>query len=296
MPGEFDFIQWVCAQQKPDGVALLTAGDDLAVLRWPSNDLILVGVDQVLDGVHFDSGAHSPRAIGRKAMNRNLSDCAAMGCLPAIAVMTVAAHKGTGLVFLQELYSGMREAAEVHGCQIVGGDTGSWEGRLVVTVTILGRDGGISPVTRRGAKVGDGIYVTGPLGGSILGRHMTFQPRIADGRRIAEAGATSMIDLSDGLSRDLPHICESSGVGAMLDTAAIPIHADAVTLASRDQISALEHAMNDGEDYELLYTCRPGVTDLPGVLIGTIIEKPGVFMSQAGRSDLLIPKGWEHSL
>ena len=296
MPGEFDFIQWVCAQQKPDGVALLTAGDDLAVLRWPSNDLILVGVDQVLDGVHFDSGAHSPRAIGRKAMNRNLSDCAAMGCLPAIAVMTVAAHKGTGLVFLQELYSGMREAAEVHGCQIVGGDTGSWEGRLVVTVTILGRDGGISPVTRRGAKVGDGIYVTGPLGGSILGRHMTFQPRIAEGRRIAEAGATSMIDLSDGLSRDLPHICESSGVGAMLDTAAIPIHADAVTLASRDQISALEHAMNDGEDYELLYTCRPGVTDLPGVLIGTIIEKPGVFMSQAGRSDLLIPKGWEHSL
>lgn len=296
MPGEFDFIQWVCAQQKPDGVALLTAGDDLAVLRWPSNDLILVGVDQVLDGVHFDSGAHSPRAIGRKAMNRNLSDCAAMGCLPAIAVMTVAAHKGTGLVFLQELYSGMREAAEVHGCQIVGGDTGSWEGRLVVTVTILGRDGGISPVTRRGAKFGDGIYVTGPLGGSILGRHMTFQPRIAEGRRIAEAGATSMIDLSDGLSRDLPHICESSGVGAMLDTAAIPIHADAVTLASRDQISALEHAMNDGEDYELLYTCRPGVTDLPGVLIGTIIEKPGVFMSQAGRSDLLIPKGWEHSL
>ncbi len=296
MPGEFDFIQWVCAQQKPDGVALLTAGDDLAVLRWPSSDLILVGVDQALDGVHFDSGAHSPRAIGRKAMNRNLSDCAAMGCLPAIAVMTVAAHKGTGLVFLQELYSGMREAAEVHGCQIVGGDTGSWEGRLVVTVTILGRDGGISPVTRRGAKVGDGIYVTGPLGGSILGRHMTFQPRIADGRRIAEAGATSMIDLSDGLSRDLPHICESSGVGAMLDTAAIPIHADAVTLASRDQISALEHAMNDGEDYELLYTCRSGVTDLPGVLIGTIIEKPGVFLTHTRRIDRLIPKGWEHSL
>ena len=296
MPGEFDFIQWVCAQQKPGDVALLPAGDDLAVLQWPGNNLMLVGVDQMLDGVHFDSGVHSPRAIGRKAMNRNLSDCAAMGCLPAIAVMTVAAHKGTGLVFLQELYSGVREAAEAHGCQIVGGDTGSWEGRLVVTVTILGVDGGVSPVTRRGAKVGDGIYVTGPLGGSILGRHMTFQPRIEEGRRIAMAGATSMIDLSDGLSRDLRHLCEQSGVGAMLDSAAIPIHADAVTLASRDQISALEHAINDGEDYELLYTRGPGVADLPGVLIGTITEKPGVFLVQDGRVGLLISKGWEHSL
>lgn len=296
MPGEFDFIQWVRAQQKPSTLALLPAGDDLAILRWPANDLLLVGVDQMLDGVHFDSNLHTPRAIGRKAMNRNLSDCAAMGCLPAAAVTTVASHRGSGLLFLQELYTGMREAADLQGCQIVGGDTGSWEGKWVVTVTILGRCEGVTPITRRGAQPGDGIFVTGPLGGSILGRHMTFEPCVAEGRRIAMAGATSMIDLSDGLSRDLPHLCEQSGVGAILDVSTIPIHADAIRLAARDSVSPLDHALHDGEDYELLYTCRRGVSKLPGVLIGTITENTGVFLSQAARVERLVPKGWEHSL
>lgn len=296
MAGEFDFIQWVRSQQKPSELVALPAGDDLAVLRWPTNNLLLVGVDQILDGVHFDSKIHSPRDIGRKAMNRNLSDCAAMGCLPTAAVTTVAAQKGTGLAFLKELYAGMREAADVYGCQIVGGDTGSWDGKLVVTVTILGRNDGVSPMTRRGAKVGDGLFVTGPLGGSILGRHMTFTPRVAEGRLIAAGMATAMIDLSDGLSHDLGHICEQSGVGAVLDAALIPIHSDAIQLSSRDEVDPLEHALHDGEDYELLYTCGPDVKDLPGILIGMITEKPGVFLSRSGQVERLKPRGWEHSL
>src|SRR5439155_6764395 len=118
---------------------IVPPGDDLAVLRWDADDLLIVGVDQVLDGVHFDSSVHSPRDIGRKVMNRNLSDCAAMACLPAAAVATAALTHGTSLDHAQELYRGMAEAGAVFQCPVVGGDTASWEGKLVLTVTILGR-------------------------------------------------------------------------------------------------------------------------------------------------------------
>src|SRR5882724_8333879 len=113
MAAESDFIEWLTSQQKLSPLVQRAAGDDLAILKWNSSDLLLVGIDQVLDGVHFDSTAHSPRAIGRKAMNRNLSDCAAMACLPAAAVTTFALPKGVGEDYAKELYEGMREAADV---------------------------------------------------------------------------------------------------------------------------------------------------------------------------------------
>src|SRR5438128_9118846 len=113
MPGEFDFIDWIRAQQPPaSNFVTVPPGDDLAALNWRGDDLLLVGADQVLDGVHFDAAVHSPRAIGRKAMNRNLSDCAAMACLPAAAVVTAALPRGTGLDYAKEIYLGMREAAD----------------------------------------------------------------------------------------------------------------------------------------------------------------------------------------
>src|SRR3954462_7866314 len=133
MPGEFDFINWLRSQQTPSPLVSVAAGDDLAVLKWPADDLLLVGVDQVLDGVHFDSGIHAPRQIGRKAMNRNLSDCAAMACLPAAAVATVALPRGVGVEYAKELYLGLREAGEPFDCPIVGGDTASWEGKLALS-------------------------------------------------------------------------------------------------------------------------------------------------------------------
>src|ERR1700710_2597332 len=113
MPGEFDLISWIVAQQSVSELVQLPAGDDLAVLKWPADDLLLVGVDQVLDGVHFDSAVHSGREIGRKAMNRTPSDCAAMGCLPAAAVVTIAAPKNAGLPFLQALYAGIQDAGDL---------------------------------------------------------------------------------------------------------------------------------------------------------------------------------------
>src|SRR5258707_7320582 len=124
MAGEFDFIAWLRLQQTASELVRVPAGDDLAVLKWPgAEDLLLVGVDQVLDGVHFDSTVHTPRQIGAKVMNRNLSDCAAMACLPAAAVVSAALHRGASMDYAKELYLGMKEAGEAFGCAIVGGDT-----------------------------------------------------------------------------------------------------------------------------------------------------------------------------
>src|SRR5207248_5294268 len=140
-----------------------------------------------------------------------------------------------------------RDAADPFDCAIIGGDTASWPGKLALTVTILGRSAGVTPVTRKGARPGDAIYVTGPLGGSVLGRHMTFTPRVKLARDLAGGGTiTAMIDVSDGLSRDLRHLCEQSGVGAVISDSRVPIHPDAVALSRRDGLDPLDHALHDG--------------------------------------------------
>lgn len=301
MPGESEFIDWVRRQQRASPFVLLPSGDDLAALHWPNNEVLLIGADQVLDGVHFDSAIHAPRLIGCKAMNRNLSDCAAMACLPAAAVATVALPRGTQLEYVQELYRGLREAADPFDCPIVGGDTGSWDGKLVVTVTILGRAAGIKPISRAEARPGDAIYVSGRLGGSILGRHLTFPPRIHLARELAATGYISaMIDLSDGLSRDLRHICEQSRTGAMLNAAAVPIHDDAVERSRRDALPPLHHALHDGEDYELLFTWRSGTADNPpkdsATRIGTITADTAIWLNHGDKREPLQALGWEHKL
>lgn len=313
MPGEFELIDWIKSLQKPSDFVKLAAGDDLAVLDARAGlkslekgqgrvtaDLLLVGVDQVLEGRHFDLAKHAPRDIGRKAMNRNLSDCGAMGCLPAAAVVTVALPNDFGIDRAKELYLGLKEAGDKYYCPIVGGDTASWAGPLAVTVTILGRSMGVDPVTRGGAQVGDGIYVTGPLGGSILGRHLTFEPRVALGRQLATYRPTglpvikAMIDVSDGLSRDLRHLLAPSAthprLGARLDPALIPIHPDAVELAGTSGKPPLYHALHDGEDHELLFTCP--VRPPHGFRIGTITADPAVLLGDTPLETL----GWEHKL
>jgi thiamine-monophosphate kinase len=297
MPGEFDLIEWIKSQHPPTDFVPVPQGDDLAVLKWNAADLLLVGVDQVLDGVHFDSGIHSPRLIGAKAMNRNLSDCAAMACLPAAAVVSVALPNGGGIDYAKELYLGLRDAADLFDCKLVGGDTGSWPGKLAVTVSILGKSAGIQPITRSGAKPGDGVYVTGPLGGSILGRHMSFVPRIAMARELAATGRiTAMLDISDGLSRDLRQICNQSRVGAVIDPAAVPIHGDAIKLSARDGRSSLEHALHDGEDHELLFTAATAPQVGGIVRVGTIVSERGMWLQEGDRRIELAPKGWEHFL
>jgi thiamine-monophosphate kinase len=306
MPGEFEFLNWVRSQQRRDVIVQLPAGDDLAILRWPADDLLLVGIDQVLDGVHFDSTIHTPHAIGAKVMNRNLSDCAAMACLPVVAVITFALPRSVSPEYAKNLYAGIRDAGmaiaseDVSACAIVGGDTGVWNGPLAITCAILGRAAGITPIQRNGARPGDGVFVTGAIGGSILGRHMTFSPRVALARQLAASCTISaMIDLSDGLSRDLGHICDESSVGAVIDAAQIPIHPDARALCNDRALggdrSPLEHALHDGEDYELLFT-SPDCRDARAIRIGTIAAQREVLLRLDGADKPMRPAGFEHQL
>jgi thiamine-monophosphate kinase len=297
MAGEFDFIHWIQSQQQASGQVLTPAGDDMAVLTWNASDLLLVAVDQVIDQVHFDSRVHSPRQIGRKVMNRNLSDCAAMACLPAGAVAAVALPQGCGLDYARELYLGMKEAADRFACPIVGGDTGSWPGKLVCSVTILGKSAGTKPILRSTAQIGDFVYVTGPLGGSILGRHMDFLPRIELARELASRHRiTAMIDISDGLSRDLGHVCHDSRLGARLDGSAIPVHPDALRLSGKDGRPALEHALHDGEDHELLFTSSEEIHVTGITRIGQTVPGSDLTLLVGGEERELRPGAWEHRL
>ena len=299
MPGEFDLIDFIRARQQTSDRVPLAAGDDLAALKFDAADgLIVVGIDQVLDGVHFDSKQHAPERVGRKAMNRNLSDCAAMACLPAAAMVSLALPRALPMDWAKRLYDGIREAGLVFDCPIVGGDTGTWNGPLAVTVAILGRAAGpfdktVVPVRRSGAKPGDAVYVTGPLGGSILGRHLDFTPRVREARALVAAHRISaMIDLSDGLSRDAAHLARESGVGIVIDAASVPVHADVAKLT--DGRPPLEHALHDGEDYELCFTGEVRIAS--AVRIGTVVAERGVWLQTDDERRPLAAGGFEHRL
>lgn len=298
LAGESSFLTWVRNRQSaqlkltPHSHVRRSAGDDLAVLDWPGG-LVLLGADPVVDGVHLEIARHGPAAAGRKAVNRNLSDVAAMAGEPLAATLSLVVPRSMSMAGVQAIYLAAEEAGALAKCPIVGGDFASWDGRLVITVGILARAD--TPVLRAAATPGQTLFVTGALGGSILGRHLTFSPRLELGRRIGrEFGATAMIDISDGLSRDLPRLLGDS-LGATIDAAAVPIHEDAVRLSRNSGRDPLWHALHDGEDYELLFTAS--ATSLPGcIAIGRVESKPGARVMRGGTSEPLGPEGWEHRL
>lgn len=224
-------------------------GDDAAVWKNPGGDLVLTS-DAVIEGAHFLPGA-DPASVGHKAAGRVLSDFAAMGAAPEALLVNVIADPARDPGWWEAVYRGADAAAARFGAVIAGGDV-SKGAPCALHVFGVGVIRGAA-ITRAGAKPGDALFVTGSLGGSILGRHLAFEPRVREGRWLAGGGwATAMIDLSDGLATDLRHILAQSGVGAVLDAEAIPV-SDAAR-AMNDDASPLEHALADGEDYELLFT------------------------------------------
>jgi thiamine-monophosphate kinase len=305
---ENDLLAWIAANAGRHPSVPLGIGDDMAVVNLhaaPGNDGVpaLLKIDQALDQVHFDLRTHSPAAAGRKAVNRCLSDCAAMACSPAAILVSVALPRNADLKLAQELFIGCRDAAAVFDCPLVGGDTAVWDQRLVITVAAIGVASG-RPILRNAAQPGDSVCVSGKLGGSIIGRHMNFIPRINMARQLASmVDLHAMMDLSDGLAMDLPRLLKASGCGAAINSETIPIHDDAETLSSRDGKPALWHALCDGEDYELLFTLSgPDAAQLgslsleaPISVIGTITKEPQLILQDAARAKNSWPKGgWEH--
>jgi thiamine-monophosphate kinase len=311
--GEFALIDWIRRQERVcsvDSWTRLGIGDDCAILGVGEGtgagcDL-LVTTDMLMDGRHFRLEQDGPEAVGYKAMAVNLSDIAAMAGIPRAAVVAVALPRHSAVEVAHGLHAGMRALADRFGVELVGGDTNAWDGPLVITVTVLGQATVRGAVLRSGARPGDVILVTGPLGGSLgSGRHLKPEPRIAEALALHRtADIHAMIDLSDGLSSDLGHILdESGGLGAFLDATSIPIHPDAAAMSLRDNVSALDHALNDGEDFELCLTLAPqdaarllATPPAPARLyrVGEITKTPGLRLCTAEGIRLIEPRGFDH--
>lgn len=230
-------------------------GDDCAVLP-PTKCQQLITTDPVLYGQHFDDKV-PPRAAGAKLLKRNLSDIASMGGRPVAAVVSLALAPDTRTGWLREFYLGLAACARRYGVKIVGGDiTEGPRGFFGAFLSLHGEATGRRVLTRGGARAGDGIYVTGTLGGSRRRHHYDFTPRLAEGAWLARRPEVcAMMDLSDGLAKDLDSLTPE-GLAPALSAAAIPVSAAARAGAKRSQQSPLSHALRDGEDYELLLVVR----------------------------------------
>jgi len=229
-------------------------GHDVAVVAGGRAHDWLLTSDAVVAGRHFRPDA-PPRRIGHKAVGRVLSDLAAAGGEPCWALVDLVAPGRTPFARVQGIYRGLAALARRHGLAIVGGDTTAGPA-LELHVFAVGRVPRGTALLRSGARPGDRLYVTGALGGSRAGRHLRFAPRVAAGRWLrAGRWATAAIDLSDGLATDLGHLADMSRVGAELWRDRIPIARAARTAAGRR--SPLEHALGDGEDFELLFAVPP---------------------------------------
>jgi len=304
---ESEFIAWLRRRVPPHPLLQLGPGDDAAVLRLAEGASCVVTVDLLTDGVDFQLDRIDPRRAGRKALAVNLSDLAAMASRPLAAVIALALPRRGAMELAVLLYEGLLPLAEQYGLAIAGGDTNTWDGPLALSVTLLGQPTSRGPLRRDGARPGDRVVVTGSFGGSILGRHLDFEPRVREALTLIERYPLHAgIDASDGLSLDLARLCHESGCGAVLDLDAIPVSDDAKRLAAQraDGASALDHALSDGEDFELILAAPPEAADrlaaeqpldVPVTVIGQFVPEPGLWQSQRGGPQPITPRGWEHA-
>jgi thiamine-monophosphate kinase len=323
---ETALVDWLLGRIPSDPRLEVPPGDDAAVLRPPAGRRTVVAVDMLTEGVDFILGADcSPRQVGHKALAVNLSDLAAMAARPEAVVVAVALPREGGEAIGRELWEGLAPLAAAHGMTVAGGDTNSWDGPLVVSVTVIGSTLPGRAWRRDAARPGDLIVATGRFGGSLAGRHLAVVPRVAEALAIADRYPVhAAIDVSDGLSLDLARMMAASGTAALLDLDAIPIHADAVTMAEADAAtgglatSPLERALGDGEDFELLLTMPPDAAraavaateSLAGTpslalpqapllltIIGEVVEGQGLFAREKlGGRRPLEPRGWVHGI
>lgn len=291
LPGEDDLIRLLTANLPQTPRTLAGPGDDCAVIRAGGGTLLLFKADAVAERVHFTLDMPA-RQVGWKALCRNISDVAAMGGTPREALVTLMLPPEARLSWALECYAGLREAAERHGAGVAGGETTALPAGspAILSIALLGEVEEHRLVRRDGAATGDVIAVTGRLGGSFAsGRHLSFTPRLREARWLTEHFKPSaMMDLSDGLAKDLPRLALAAGLGWRLDLSAIPC---------QDGVS-VRHALTDGEDYELLFTFPPEHRE--NLRAAWREAFPGVPLTEIGTiepAEVREPEltgGWEH--
>lgn len=284
-------------------------GDDCAVLDLGiPGHYFLLKTDAVVEGVHFTLET-APEKIGRKALARCLSDLAAMAGTPLHALITLGLPPSHDLHRVEAIYQGLRACAAQYQVAIVGGETTASAGGLWISVALLGRADSRRIVYRHGAQPGDALFVTGELGGSLAGKHLDFEPRLAEARWLAEHfPVRAMIDLSDGLAGDLRHLLRARNLGAELLAEAIPV-SRAARLRYREQQTTkppLEAALSDGEDFELLFALPPqqavALVDawksafprLKLTCVGKVTPEPGIRIRRRKSLQPLDLHGYQH--
>ena len=308
-PDEFELISRLSAKLPTGDSVVVGAGDDCAVIdagvpgKWQ-----LHKTDAVVEGVHFTKDA-DPQQVGHKALGRALSDIAAMAGTPRWATITLGLPDGFDAERVESIYDGMAALAKRHDVSLVGGETVANPDRLFIGVSLVGEVARDKCLLRSGASDGDGVWVTGELGGSIAGHHLEFTPRLAEARWLAaHFKPSAMIDLSDGLAGDLGHLLDAASVGAELLESALPIRREA-RLRARESEAAkppLLAALTDGEDYELCFTLGQGraVTlldqfkqEFPGTplsCVGKIVDRPGLKIRQKSGIMEIATRGYVH--
>lgn len=317
---------------------VLGVGDDTAILDIGGDQLLLATVDSQVEGVHFTFQGCGAQQVGRKALAVNLSDIAAMGGQPRYALVSLVIPPHLSLDLLEQVYAGIRLEAEAFATAIVGGNiAGMGAGAagkgasLILDITLLGTVERGHAITRGGACMGDTLCVTGSLGAAAAGlyaqshpnlaypvqaletvrlRQCIPQPRVREGRILSGFGPfiiTAMLDISDGLSGDLSHLCQRSHVGARIEVAQIPIAPAVRVIAATAKLDPLQWALHGGEDYELLFAVAPNhvdavaqavqsATGTPVTAIGTITEaQDGMqLVYPDGRTEALQVQSWNH--
>jgi thiamine-monophosphate kinase len=308
---ETDFVNWLISRIPADARLEVPPGDDAAVLRPPAMRRTVVTVDMLMEGTDFILGPDCPpQAIGHKALGVSLSDLAAMGARPEAAFVAVSLPRRDGDQIGRGLLEGIGALAAREGVTLAGGDTNAWDGPLVISTTAIGSVPPGRAWRRDGARPGDLIVVTGGFGGSLLGRHLAVEPRCREAQFIAEHFTVhAAIDCSDGLSLDLGRLMAASCTCGVVRLADVPIHPDAVRMSGQpgDGKSPLDHALADGEDFELIMAMPPDAAralvaaaaspslGLPITVIGAVEAGSGlVAIAADGSRRSLEPRGFLH--
>lgn len=299
---EHGFIAWAKQRAARLPKVKLGIGDDCALIA-PTGEDMVVTTDSLCDGTHFVLSECGPKAVGHKLVAVNLSDLASMAAEPVAVFLSLCLPRHRSGEIGAEIFEGVCESCERYQVAIAGGDTNVWDGPLVVHMTAIGKAPLGGCWLRSGASVGDAIVVTGKLGGSIRGKHLTFEPRLSLAKKLHGMGIVrGATDISDGLGIDLLNVTVASKCGAEVDLDRIPISEDANALAESSGRTPLEHAIGDGEDFELLLAVsQDRLAELPSEIDGVPLTVIGSFVSRTGlwsktRSGIaqMQPKGYVH--